>query len=185
MQTPDYSPHALRVADLPNKKATRFKLLPDASERANLATKLGFVGIKKLAFAGEITPSGKRDWQLTGTLGATIVQQSVVSLDNVTTRIDIDVERKFLRDAVQPNGDEIEMPEDDSIEELGDFIDPWFVMTEELALAAPDFPRGENEAMEESVFTEPGKKAMTDEDTRPFAALAGLKNLLETPEKDG
>ena len=52
------------------------------------------------------------------------------------------------------------------------------VLAEALALALPDYPRGDEEVIGEQVFTEPGKEAMTDEDAKPFAGLAALRDKL-------
>ena len=75
------------------------------------------------------------------------------------------------------------MPEDETIEELGEYIDPYSIMQEVLAIEMPDYPRATNASVEDSVFTEPGKDAMTDDDAKPFAALAGLMKTSENPEK--
>lgn len=185
MKTHENSPFAYRVADLPTKKPTRFKLQPNAPERNQIAEALGLRAMKKLSFEGEIVPKGKRDWQMTAKLGASITQSCVVTLDPVNTRIDTVVTRDFVRELATPTGDEFEMPEDDSVEELGEFIDPFFIMQEALAIAAPDYPRAKNASIEESVFTEPGRQAMTDEDAKPFAALASLIKQTENPENKG
>lgn len=175
---PDISSHAFRVADLPNRKATRFSLTPTAEERARFAVELGIVGIKKLTFHGQVAPAGNRDWRLEATLGATVVQSCVVTLEPVNTRIDVKIKRRYNADLDVPEGAEAEMPEDDSIELLGEHIDPQSVMIEALAIELPDYPRKGEAQLETANFTEPGKAAMTDEDARPFAALADLKDKL-------
>ena len=72
------------------------------------------------------------------------------------------------------------MPEDESIEQLGSHIDPWAVMVEALALAVPDYPRADDApALGEFVVTEPGKTPMREQDTKPFAGLAGLRDKLD------
>lgn len=185
MKPNQISPNAYRVADLPSKKVTRFSFRPDGNHRNSIAQALGFDGIKKLDFAGEIAPMGKRDWRLSGKLGATVTQSCVVTLKPVTTRVDIAVSREFLIEKSEPSGDEHEITEDDSVEELGEFIDPYFVMQEALAIAAPDYPRAANAQLEDSVYTEPGKVALTDEDAKPFAALANLIKQTEKPENQG
>lgn len=175
---PDISTNSFRVADLPNRKATRFSLTPSAEERAQIAAELGIVGIKKLTFQGQIAPAGNRDWRLDATLGSTVVQSCVVTLEPVTTRIDEKIQRRFKVDLDVPETAEVEMPDDDSIEQLGDYIDPQKVMVEALSIELPDYPRKSEALLEDANFTEPGKAAMTDEDARPFAALAGLKDKL-------
>ncbi|MGE4328055.1 MAG: DUF177 domain-containing protein, partial [Pseudodonghicola sp.] len=86
------------------------------------------------------------------------------------------VRRLYLANMDVPQGAEVEMPEDDTVEPLGTVIDPEAVMIEALELALPLYPRSESAELGEAVFTEPGKQAMRDEDTRPFAALASLRD---------
>jgi len=73
----------LRFADLANRKPTTFEITPDAEQRNQIAAELAILGIKKLRFEGQISPAGKRDWDLSADLGATIVQACVVSLEPV------------------------------------------------------------------------------------------------------
>lgn len=165
----------IRVADLSQQVPTPFRIVPDADALKGLAAVLDLDGLRKLRFEGTIAAQGQRDWLLTGRLGATVVQPCVVTLAPVTTRVETDVRRVYVRDYVLPNGDEVEMPEDDETEPLGREIDLGAVMTEALSLALPVYPRADAAEMESTVFTEPGKQAMTDDDTKPFAALAALK----------
>ena len=47
----------------------------------------------------------------------------------------------FRSPAPEPEGGEVEMPQDDATEALGDTIDLHGLFAEALALALPDFPR--------------------------------------------
>ncbi|MDX8349743.1 DUF177 domain-containing protein [Cognatiyoonia sp. IB215446] len=176
-------PSHLRLADLPNRRATDFALVPTAEERAGIADELGITQIRKLRFAGQLTTKGARDWALDGTLGATVVQPCVTTLDPVTTRIDVEVTRSYVADWVEPDGGESEMPEDDTVEPLPTVLDLNAVMIEALALALPDYPRSEGAQLDETVFAEPGVTPMTDEAARPFAALGALREELEKKGK--
>lgn len=175
-------PGEFRVSDLSSRRETPFDLQPDAEVRAKIAAQLNVLGVKKLRFTGEISPSGARGWALTGQLGATVVQPCVVTLDPVTTRIDEPVERRYLPaeyfDDVEP-GSESEMPEDTSAEPLGTIISAQDVMVESLLLALPLYPRSENAELGEAVFTEDGVAPLKDEDTKPFAGLAALRDRFD------
>ena len=127
--------HPLRLADLPARKPTRFKLQPDAAACTRIAEALGIDAVRKTRFAGELRPLGKRDWRLEARLEATVVQPCVATLDPVTTRIEEDVTRNYLADMAEPAAEETEMPEDDSAEPLPAVVDLGVVMTEALALA--------------------------------------------------
>jgi uncharacterized metal-binding protein YceD (DUF177 family) len=175
----DKSPKTVfRVADLSQNKPQRFVLTPSADELTAIATDIDISAIRKLRFEGDIRAASKKDWQLTAKLGATVVQPCVVTLDPVTTRIDTEVVRHYLADFEDPEEEEHEVTEDENSEPLGAEIDVRQVMIESLALALPLYPRAENAEMDENVFTEPGKEAMTDEAARPFAGLAGLRDKL-------
>ena len=173
---------ALRVADLPQNAPTSFDLAPDAAARAAIAQELAITALRKLRFAGTLRAQGKRNWLLTGTLGATVVQPCVVTLEPVTTRLDVPVHRLFLADYHDPEAEEAEMPEDDNTEPLGAHIDPQAVMIEALALALPLYPRADGAALGEAVYTEPGKVPIRDEDTKPFAGLAALRDAMKDEE---
>ena len=179
----------LRVADLSTNKPTRFELIPDEASLRAIAEELGLLGLRKLRFKGEVAASGKRDWVLKAQLGATVTQPCVVTLAPVTTRLEEPTERRFVADLPEQDGDAgsedgVEMQEDDSLEPLGSHIDPAAVMIEALSLALPLYPRADGAEMAETNFTEPGKAAMTDEDTKPFAGLAALRDQLGQKGED-
>ena len=180
--TDDKDTALLRTKDI--TRSQDFSLAPDAAARAALAEELGILGIRKLTFDGRIAPEGAEDLRLTARLGATVVQPCVVTLAPVTTRIDEDVTRHYLAEMPDaPDGDEVEIPEDDTAEPLPREIDLAQVMAEALALALPPWPRAEGVDPVEISVTEPGQSAMTDEDAKPFAALRSLRDKLG--EDDG
>jgi uncharacterized metal-binding protein YceD (DUF177 family) len=174
-------PGEFRVSDLASRRPTTFDLQPDAEARAAIAVQLGVPAVKKLRFSGEIAPSGARSWTLTGALGATVVQPCVVTLEPVTTRIDETVERRFVPEEtlgeVEP-GSEMEIPEDTSAEPLGSVISVHDAMVESLLLALPLYPRADDAELGDAVFAEDGVKPLKDEDTKPFAGLAALRDKL-------
>lgn len=170
---------ALRVADLSQNSQNTFELHPDTETTKALAQELGLSALRKLSFVGRIIPLGKTDWQLEARLGATVVQPCVVTLEPVTTRIDKDVVRRFVHDFTDPDEPEAEMPDDETAERLGQWIDPAIAMQEALTLAVPDYPRKENVELGQMIYTKPGEAPMTDEDARPFAGLANLKDQLK------
>ncbi|NIZ60712.1 hypothetical protein DL239_06965 [Sedimentitalea sp. CY04] len=170
---------ALRVADLPQNRPTTFEIQPDTAMLKALAEELDIRGLRKVKFVGKIEAQGRQDWLLTATLGATILQNCVVTLDPVSTRIDIPVTRHFLTNIEVSEEPEVEMPDDENIDQLESHIDPQVIMIEALALALPQYPRKENAELGEAIYTAPGQEPMRDEDTRPFAGLADLKEQLK------
>lgn len=173
-----------RVADLPTRRPVHFNWAPEPEMRAAFAKELGLSALRKLRFAGEITAEGKNGWILNAKLGATVVQPCVSTLEPVTTRIDIPVLRRFQpQDTEVIEAGEVEMPDDDSIDILGDVISPAAVLLEALALAIPDYPRTAGAAPAQVQHTAPGIKPMQDADARPFAKLATLRDKLSDPPK--
>ena len=173
------NPHSIRTQGV--HEARSFSLKPETKARAALATDLGIRGIKKLTFTGHVRPEGNRDLALEADLGATVVQDCVVTGEPVTTRIDEPVERRFLADMPEPGADEIEMPDDENADPLPATLDLSEIMAEALALALPPWPRAEGVEPVDISVTEPGKTPMTDDDARPFA---GLKALAEKAAND-
>lgn len=172
--------NVLVVSALPTRRPTPFSLVPDSDARNAIAAELGLLGLRKLSFSGEVAPDGQRDWALAATLGATVVQPCVVTLDPVTTRIDIPVTRRFIDGlSYGDTPDEVEMPEDDTQEPLGAEIDLAALMTEALALALPDYPRSGSVEFDSAQATPPGAAPISDAETKPFAGLAALKDKLD------
>ena len=178
------SPHArsdrLRLSALPGRAPPAFALQPDAETRHALAEELGLARLPKLRFEGNLHPEGRGDWRLEGVLGATVVQPCAVTLEPVTTRIDVPVTRRYLADWQEPApGTEIEMPEDDTAEPVPEVVDLAGVMAEALSLEIPEFPRAEGAALGERSATPPGAAPIAEEETKPFAGLAALRDRLE------
>ena len=154
-------------------------LQPDAATRAALADHLGITAVKKLRLSGRLIPEGRHDWHLTARLGATVVQPCAVTLQPVTTRINETVERRYVADLPAPPPGETEMPEDDTVDPLPETLDLGAVMAEALALALPDFPRADDAELGAATFAAPGVRPMSDDDVKPLAGLAALRDRLD------
>lgn len=172
----------IRVADLKPARPLTVRFTPDAAQMKEIADLLGLDGLRKMTMTGELKAVGRSDWQLKGHLGATVIQPCVVTLTPVTTRLEEDILRTFVSDWQEPEDSEFEMPEDDTTEPLAEVIDIQRIALEALSLALPAYPRAEGAELGETVFSEPGTDPMSDEDAKPFAALAALKNKMNEPE---
>ncbi len=190
----------LALAELRRAGGKAFALTPDPARLREIAEDLGLRQLRKLRFTGHISPQGTSDWRLEGQLGATVTQACSVSLDDVVTRIDTNVVRRYLADLPELTTEEAEMPEDDSIEPLPAKIDLFAVMLEALALALPDYPRSAQSLRAEEVMgsteggtedgehprvysadppnTAPFDAPPTPKTTTPLAALQGLRDKL-------
>jgi uncharacterized metal-binding protein YceD (DUF177 family) len=176
----------LRVTQLSNKVPRTFDLTPDVAIRAALAKSLGILGIEQLRFVGQIAPTGRQDYALSGTLTARVVQSCVVTLAPVKTSLSETVERRFVHDYADPKGDEVEVPDDDSVEPLPEVIDVGSVATEALALLLPEYPRAADAALPQGVIGQDDAETGADSRPKPFAGLAGLAaRMAEKPEDSG
>jgi uncharacterized metal-binding protein YceD (DUF177 family) len=178
--------HPLRTGGLSHRKPTRFSLVPDAAARAGVAADLGLLALRALRFEGEIRPLGRHDFHLVARIEADCDQPCSVTLAPVPARIAEPVERRYLAEWTEPEGEEAEMPQDDTAEPLPEVIDLAAVAVEALALALPLYPRAPGAELGEAVFAGDGVAALRDDDLRPFAGLAALKARLVPPgEGDG
>ncbi|MEM7643772.1 MAG: DUF177 domain-containing protein [Pseudomonadota bacterium] len=171
--------HPLRLADLPQRRPTAVRLVPDEGQLEALADRLDVDAVRKVRLDVTLTPGPGRDWTLAGRLGATVVQPCRVTTDPVTTRIEEDVARRYTPDIGEPTGDEMEMPEDDGTEPLTAVLDLGDILEEALALAIPAFPRAEGAEEIDLAAAPPGAEPLTDEAAKPFAGLAALKAKME------
>ena len=171
------APDRIRLSEL--TKPTQFDLAPDNEARVAIADRLEITAIKKLRFSGALTPEGDSDWRLEAMLGATVIQPCVSTLDPVTTRLDEKIVRRYLSDPPQlPEGDEIEMPEDETIEPLPDTLDLDAVMEEALALSLPIWPRAAGVDPVDMRVSAPGVVPLSDDDAKPFSSLNSIRDRL-------
>lgn len=175
--------HPYRVSDLPTRKPHRFTWVPDAAELAALAPRVGAETLRAVTLEGEFRPTGRHDVVLEARLRATAVQPCIITLAPVTTRIDAPVLRRYFSQMPEPEGDEVEMPEDDSAEPLPAVIDLAEVLAEALTLALPLYPRAPGAELGAVQAVAPGAEPLNDEKVRPFAGLGALRDRLAKPDK--
>lgn len=176
--TQDSSENQVVLSRLNGRETHRFDLRPDDAALASIRSALDLRGLRKVRLAGELAPEGRTDWRLSAHLGATVVQDCVVTLDPVTTRIEEPVVRRYLADFEHPTGAEVEMTEDETVEPLPAELDLLALLEESLALVLPPYPRAAGAEVANSSVTEPGVDPLTDDEVKPFAGLAGLREKL-------
>lgn len=162
----------LRVVQLNPHRPHPVDVQPDAATRAALAAEFGLIALPALHLTGALSVYGARDWQFEGRLRAEVVQPCVVTLAPVTTRIDEPVRRRWSPDVTDPEGEEVEMS-DDEVDPLGTVIDLGAMLGEALTLALPAYPRAKGAALEADAEAEQGSEP-TDERRKPFADLSAL-----------
>lgn len=173
----------LRLESLRQRSPHNFSVILTTAEMAEVMAALDLTALDKARLTGTLKPVGKRDWDLVAQLGATVTQSCVVTLGPVRTRVDEPMIRRYRSSLEEaPEGSEVEMPEDETLEPLPAEIDLLEVFEESLSLAIPAYPRADGAEIAEQNFAEPGVTPMTDEDAKPFAGLAGLRQKLEGDE---
>jgi uncharacterized metal-binding protein YceD (DUF177 family) len=171
----DHPMTVIRLGPDAPRKDIAVALRPDADALAVLAADLGIPGLRKVALTGTLSPVGRRDWRLTAQLGATYLQDCIVTLAPVTTRVDEPVIRVYTADITAPGPGEVEMPDDVDTELLPATLNLSDLLAEALALALPPFPRAPGVAFDGIEVTAPGVTPLGDDGVKPFAALAALK----------
>lgn len=184
MTTQSETLSVLRVAELNERKANRFELTLTDVQCDTISQELGLLSLKKTRFKGQLVAKGRQDWQLTADLGATVQQSCVVTLKPVSTRIDTVVKRRFVpeEDIHQIDDEEtaeVEINPDESLDPLLNEIDLMAIFVESLALELPTYPKVDGASLETTAFTEPGKAALSDDDVKPFAGLAALRDKMQ------
>ena len=162
--------HRLRVSQLSPRQPNRIDLTPDEPARERIAAELGLTAPPQARLTATITAAPNDAWLLEGRITARVQQPCVVTLAPVRTDIDEPVRRLYSPHAATPEGDEVEMP-DDEIEPLGQAIDAGEVLVEALALALPPYPRAEGAELPETANDRDDEENAA---RRPFQGLADL-----------
>jgi uncharacterized metal-binding protein YceD (DUF177 family) len=178
-------PTRFRTGGLSPRKPTRFDYAPEGPALAALAQDLGLLALRQLRLSGEIAPSGRDELTLTARLLAEGDQACVVTLAPVRARIDEPVRRRYVAGLTDPDGDEVEMPADDTVEPMPEVIDLAEIAAEALALALPLYPRAPGAELGATVHAPAGVAPLTDADLRPFAGLAALAAKVAKPGSEG
>jgi uncharacterized metal-binding protein YceD (DUF177 family) len=84
-----------------------------------------------------------------------------------------------------PEGDEAEMPEDDTVEPMPEVIDLAEVAAEALSLALPLYPRAPGAEFAPALHAADGIAPLKDTDLKPFAGLQGLAERLQAKDESG
>lgn len=169
----------LALSNLSASSPNPFLFIPSRSSLESLALETGAVAIRKLRFEGQICSAGEAAWRLEGYLGATVVQECIVTLRHVKSRIDVPVERLYTTSPL-PLGAAYSKVPDLDIEHTEEFVDLFSIAREVLVLEMPGYPRADGvelSAREE----EDGEAPVPGSETfRPFESLSALRTRLNS-----
>lgn len=175
-------PSRFRTGGLSPRKPTRFSYRPEADERAALARDLDLLALYALELVGEIRPVGRDELLLEARLTARADQPCSVTLVAVPATVNEPVRRRYVAGLETPEGDEVEMPEDDSVEPMPEVIDLADIAAEALALALPLYPRAPGVDFGQALHAGDGVTPLSDADVKPFSALQGLAEKLKAKD---
>jgi len=153
-----------------------FSETPTEEELRKIAKALDILSVRKMRFSGHLIPLDNDGWLLEATLGASVTQPCVITLEPVRTRIDLEVRRSYVSDTVSST--ELAFEDADDIEPLESKIDIGSVALEALSLALPDYPKAEGAKLGELEVVPPGASPIGEETVKPFAGLAALRDKL-------
>ena len=176
-------PSRFRTGGLSPRKPTHFSYRPGADERKALAEDLGLLALYALELTGEIRPAGRDELVLEAQLTARADQPCSVTLVPVPASLSEPVRRRYVAGLEMPEGEEVEMPEDDSVEPMPEVIDLAEIAAEALALALPLYPRAPGVEFAQALHAGEGVAPLSDADVKPFSALQGLAEQLKAKEK--
>ncbi|MEO8531506.1 MAG: DUF177 domain-containing protein [Deltaproteobacteria bacterium] len=163
----------IRLDDSTSRKTRHLTYVPSEGEIETLKADFNLLGLKKAQMSATLTPKGRGDWLLSGQFGASVTQPCGVTLAPVNARIDARFERLYVTEMPDvPDGEEVEMPDDDRLEPRPSVLDLRLVFSEVLALELPEWPRAAGAELPESVQDK-------EEKPNPFAVLESLKSKLE------
>lgn len=170
----------LVISELSQNKPFRFDLRWEADDVASYLDDLELRALSKLSIKGQIVAEGGKDWRLIATVGASAVQGCVVTLDDVKTRLDVEIERRYLKDFEKYDA-EITSEEDldTETEEVPAEINLLDLALETVTLNLDDFPRKDGQELDNVLAAPEGVVPLTDDAVKPFAGLAALKAKME------
>lgn len=179
IMTKNASSRIIRLKDTPKAQTISFDVAFTCNEMETAATILSANAVHRMRLQGTLKPKDTEDWMLEANIRATVIQDCVVTLNPVKTRIDNTITRLYSANhALQGEGSVSEMNPDEWIDPLCDEINLMDITIEALALTLPDYPKKPNAALDQSIFAAPGIPPMTNEDVKPFASLSELRDKL-------
>jgi len=154
--------HRLRVDAIPREGVER-QVVATAEECAALAARMRIPGVRSVSCRFHLRPGTGGRILAEGRLRAAVVQSCVVTLEDVSARIDDRFVVHFVPEGTEIDEDDPESP--DEIPYAEDQIDLGEAAAEQLALSLDPYPRRPGATLPE---------AASDPEESPFAALARL-----------
>ena len=161
----------------PTEKHT-FSIGVSDQQKRQLITEFDLVSLGKVRLEGHLSAAGSADWVLKADFGATVEQSCVVTLEPVKTRIEEKITRNYVAGFEFSDDAESETVVDELTETLPAEIDLFEILKETLAIGLPAYPRKSGAEVGNLTVAPPNTTPLSDDDVKPFAGLADLKDKL-------
>ncbi len=177
--------HPLRLDTLGDNAAKPVRLSADEAARARLANRFGIEAVEALEAALTVRRERGDEIQVDGTLNAVVIQACVVTLEPVTTAVEVPIDVRLVPETAAGLDEPVE-DGDVVLEDGGPDLDTYGaggpdlgeVVAQTLALHLPAYPRAPD-ALDAGTLD-----AGSDGDTPPEGThrpFSGLKDLLKKP----
>ena len=153
-----------------------FNITLETSDTKLLVKECNLLGLKKLFFVGKLQRIQKDNWKLIARLKAVVTQPCVTTLQPIDTQISTAVERLFIKGWENSHKRTDETILNDDYEILSSKINLLDIITEEIILNAPLYPRsnkGADTPLSESSFSSP-----KNINIKPFSVLSTLRKKM-------
>ncbi len=170
----------LIVAELSQNKPYKFSLNWESPELNAYLTPMDLRSLSKVTIIGQIKAEGGKNWYLTAKVGATAVQSCVITVEDIKTRLDVNISRRYFADFESYEATlTSEEVLDDEAEAIPEKIDILKLALETISIGLDDFPRKEGAALEPVLSAPKGVAPLTDDAIKPFAGLASFRDKLK------
>jgi uncharacterized metal-binding protein YceD (DUF177 family) len=177
---PTTDPSILVLSELSQNKPRRFSLRWEQSQLVDYLDPMDLRSLSKLSITGDIRAEGGKNWRLTADVGASAVQGCVVTMEDVKTRLDVQIQRRYLSDFEAHEAEFVSEEDlDDEAEPIPEQINLLDLALETVSLNLDDFPRKEGIELDPILSAPKGVEPLTDDAVKPFAGLAALKDKLK------
>ncbi len=172
-----------RRAACRSRAPTSFSLRPEVRERDALAHELGINGPRKLSFEGQIAPLGKRGWRLSahaGRDGRAALRRHARARRHADRRGDpAPLSYRPNRSASRKKAPRSRCPRTTRPSRWATSSRRVRRWPSRWPSPCPLYPRADGAELGEAVFAEDGAEPLSDEDVKPFAGLAALRDKLD------
>ncbi|MDG1947962.1 MAG: DUF177 domain-containing protein [Amylibacter sp.] len=170
----------ITISQLSQYKIHKFSIRFDNNDLLDYKNLLDLRKISKVTIFGEISAEGNKNWLLNAKIGASVTQSCVVTMEDVSTRIDENITRHYFADIDKYDENFSSEEElDADAEGIPDEINLLDLTIESISLNLSDFPRKDGIVIDPVLSAPEGIEPLTDDAVKPFAGLASLRDKLK------